>query len=113
LFVFEIYKHYKVKKSLHFITIILKNMKEAIAALTAKVEAENAVIDSAKTLLTGLKTNLDAEIKLLADAGVDTASIQALSDEIGGKTQELADAVTANTPAAPAAPAAGGTPAGQ
>jgi hypothetical protein len=57
--------------------------------------AENAsAIDSAIALLNGLKTKLDEAI-----ASGNMAEVQALSDELSNKTDSLAAAVTANTPA--------------
>lgn len=75
--------------------IIQKQLKEMeeLKELQDKVAAEGTVIDSAVTLLSGLKAALDA-------AGTDPAALKALSNEIGAKTQTLADAITANTPVA-------------
>jgi uncharacterized alpha-E superfamily protein len=73
----------------------LNNMSQALDDLTAKVEAETTVNQSAVTLLQTLKTELDAAI-----ASGDDSALQALSDKIGTNTQALADAITANTPAA-------------
>jgi hypothetical protein len=70
-------------------------LMSVLSDLQARVAAEDTVIDSAITLLQGLKTQLDAAV-----ASGDPAALQALSDDIGAKTQALADAVTANTPAA-------------
>lgn len=64
--------------------------------LVTKVTALTAVDDSVVALLQDLKTRLDA-------AGTDPAKLQALSDSIATQTQRLADAVTANTPAAASA----------
>ena len=70
----------------------------ALDDLAAAVAAEDTVIDSAITLLTGLKAALDA-------AGTDPAKLSALSADITAKTAALSAAVTANTPAAaPTAP---------
>lgn len=73
-------------------------MATTLTDLAAQVAAENTVIDSAVTLLSGLKAALDAAI-----ASGDPAQIQAISDSIGAEQQKLADAITANTPAAPTA----------
>ena len=67
----------------------------ALTDLQAAVTAEDTVIDSAVTLLQGLKAALDA-------AGTDPVALAALSADIAAKTQALSDAVVANTPAAPA-----------
>lgn len=61
--------------------------------LEAKVAANTTVVGSAVTLLTELKTELDAAI-----ASGDPARLQAISDKLGTDTQSLADAVVANTP---------------
>ncbi len=60
--------------------------------IQADVTAENTVIDSAVTLLKGLADALKA-------AGTDPAKLAALHTDITTKTQALADAVVANTPA--------------
>src|SRR5690348_14906416 len=73
---------------------LLKEIKLTLDDLVAKVTAENTVIDSAVTLLSTLKTELDAAI-----ASGDPAKIQAVSDLITTGQQKLADAVVANTPA--------------
>ena len=67
----------------------------AIDDLQTAVAAEDTVIDSAVTLLKGLKDALDA-------AGTDPAKLAALSADITAKTASLSAAVAANTPAAPA-----------
>ena len=67
-------------------------MKEELLELTQKVAAQSAGIDSAITLLKGLKEALD---KAINDPDSSTA-LKALSKEIGEKTQVLADAVMAN-----------------
>lgn len=71
-------------------------MAGELAALQAAVTQENTVIDSAITLLNGIKAALDAAI-----ANGDPAALTALSAEITAKTQALSDAIVANTPAAP------------
>ena len=78
--------------------LIIITTQEAIMAaiddLAAAVAAEDTVIDSAVTLLQGLKAALDA-------AGTDPTKLAALSNDIAAKTKTLSDAVAANTPAAP------------
>lgn len=66
-----------------------------LADLQAAVAAEDTVIDSAITLLQGLA----AQIAALTP---NQAAIDALAADVSAKTQSLAAAVTANTPAAPA-----------
>lgn len=63
--------------------------------LRAAVARETEVDESAIVLLNGLKAKLDAAI-----AAGDPAALKALSDSLGTESQKLADAVTANTPAA-------------
>ena len=61
--------------------------------LKAQVTAQTTVISSTVTLLTQLKTLLDAAI-----ASGNMAKIQEISDAIGVNNQALADAIVANTP---------------
>lgn len=68
--------------------------------LTAKVEANNKVDESAITLLQGLKQKLD-------EAGTDAAKLKELSNSLGSSTDALAAAVAANTPAEPDQPVGG------
>lgn len=76
----------------------LKSTKEQIMTvldtLKAQVARTKEVSDSAVTLLQGLKAKLDDAI-----ASGNPADLQALSDSLATETQELADAVSANTPA--------------
>ena len=65
----------------------------ALSDLQAAVAAEDTEIDSVLVLLKGLKDALDA-------AGTDPAALAALSADIAAKTQAMAAAVVANTPAA-------------
>jgi hypothetical protein len=87
----------RIHRELHELRAEFRNFKEitmsALSDLQAAVAAEDTVIDSAVTLLQGLKAALDA-------AGTDPVALKALSDDIGAKTATLADAVTKNTPAA-------------
>ena len=71
--------------------------------LLNQVTAENTVIDSAVTLMTSLKTMLDAAI--VANKAGDPTQLQAISDLLQSKSDALAAAVVANTPATPAVPA--------
>lgn len=70
-------------------------MGKELDDLTAAVAAEDTVIDSAVTLLSGLKAALDAAI-----ASGNPAALTALSTDIGNKSAALSAAITANTPAA-------------
>lgn len=74
----------------------VEKMAGELQQLQADVAAEDTVIDSAITLLTGIKAALDAAI-----ASGNPAALTALSADIQAKTQSLATAVTTNTPAAP------------
>lgn len=83
-------------KILELLSIIIKNqtnMASDLTELTAAVAKDTEVDSSAITLLNGLKTALDA-------AGTDPAALKALSNQLGSNSQALADAITANTPAA-------------
>jgi hypothetical protein len=71
-------------------------MSAQLDALAAAVAANTTVTDSAITLLKGLYDKL---IELLAN-GIDPVAVQALADDLAAKTQALADAIVANTPAA-------------
>lgn len=62
--------------------------------LQADVTANGDAIQSAITLLEGLKTKLD-------EAGTDPVALAALSTALEAQTAALAAAVVANTPAAP------------
>ena len=76
-------------------------IQDAIDGLAAKVASLETVEDSAVSLLQGLKTALDTALANQDPTAV-VAAVQAISDQLGTDAQKLADAVTANTPAAPA-----------
>lgn len=61
--------------------------------LTAQVESNTSVIDSAITLIQNIKALLDA-------AGTDPAKLQALKDTLSNEDAKLAAAVASNTPQA-------------
>ena len=84
-------------KQLKTINKRMKTMNEQLDTLTARVASIETVGDSAVVLLAGLKEQLDAAI-----AADDMSGVQDLSDRLAAQTQELADAITANTPRAPA-----------
>jgi hypothetical protein len=96
----EVFHHVVLDDSENpLIKLILSKLETVMALLDdvlAKVTAETTVVDSVVTLLTELKTKLDAAIA----TGADPAKLQAISDAIGSNTQKLADGVTTNTPAA-------------
>jgi len=81
-------------------TLLFLTLKEGTMfdKLHADVSANTDAVQSAVTLLGGLKAQLDAAI-----ASGDPAQLQALSDQLESNTQTLAAAVAANTAAAPAA----------
>jgi len=68
-------------------------MSAQLDALTAQVAATRDVTDSAILLLQGLRQQI-------IDAGVDQAKLTELTDSLKKETDELAAAVTANTPSA-------------
>ena len=65
-----------------------------LTALTAEVERNTAVDQSAIALLTGLAAQIEA-------LKTDPAALQALADTMRGSSDALAAAVLANTPAQP------------
>jgi hypothetical protein len=79
----------------------IRVMSQAIDNLTAAVQAEGTVIDSAVALINGLP-QLIADAVAAQEAG-DTDAVNNLITDIQAKSQALADAVAANTPAAPQA----------
>lgn len=68
-------------------------MAAELETLVTEVSETSTVVDSAITLLNGLKEKLDAAI-----ASGDPAQLQALSDSLNSTQQRLAEAITANTP---------------
>lgn len=66
----------------------------ALDRLEADVAAETTVMQSAITLLQGLKAALDA-------AGTDPVKLAALADQMEANANSLAAAVAQNTPGAP------------
>jgi hypothetical protein len=64
-----------------------------LTQLTAEVERDNTVDQSAITLITGLAAALEA-------AKGDPVAVQALADKLRAQSDALAAAITANTPAA-------------
>lgn len=64
-----------------------------LTALQDAVTRNTSVVQSALTLIQGLKAQLDA-------AGTDPVKLKELSDQLGKSDDDLAAAVVANTPAA-------------
>lgn len=82
-------------------------LSDKIDELTAKVTAETTVEQAAITLLQGLSAEIADLKSQLQNAGVDPALLQKLTDlgtTIDTRKQVLADAITANTPAATTPP---------
>lgn len=77
----------------------LENMAATLDSILTQVTDESTVDDSIITLLTGIKAQLDAVL-----AGALTPAQQAKADAIFAQVEanikKVADAVTANTPAA-------------
>jgi peptidoglycan hydrolase CwlO-like protein len=69
------------------------DMSAELDTLTTEVAENNAVIDSAVTLISGLAQQI-------ASLKNDPVALQALADSLNTKSNELAAAVAANTPAA-------------
>ena len=82
-----------ITKLLHRSDLIMS----ALDTLTANVAANTSGIDSAITLLRGLKVALDEAITALPD----TTALQALSDSLATDDAKLAAAVVENTPTPP------------
>jgi len=91
-----------VLNALFHVLLLEYHIMDMLDDLTAKVENNGSVIDSAIVLLRGLKSKLDA-------CGTDPVKLAALSASLGQKTTALADAVVANTPVGTTPP---GTPPG-
>ncbi len=71
-------------------TIKLNQIMANLSELTAKVEENKNVIESAILLIQNIKAALDA-------AKTDEVALKALSDALGEETTKLAEAVVANT----------------
>ena len=84
----------KLAEILTAVTTLGATMAGELDTLTAQVQANADVIDSALALIKGIKASLDNAI-----AANDPAALQALSNALGAKDQELAQAVAENTPA--------------
>jgi len=81
--------------ALHLLLWKVRHMAGELDALTAQVDSNTSVIESAITLIQNIKAQLDA-------AGTDPAKLAALSATLASEDDKLAAAVAANTPAAPA-----------
>lgn len=72
----------------------LIRMSEALTRLTTEVSENTSVIQSAITLLGNLS-------QIIRDNAGDPAALGALADQLDTQSNSLAQAITANTPAAP------------
>ena len=86
----------RLERRLDALTTLTTQEKEAVmadlSALQAEVERNTEVDQSAITLLNGLAAKIE-ELK------TDPAALQALADSMRSSSDNLAAAVTANTPA--------------
>lgn len=81
--------------------LIIKNqtiMSAELDKLEKEVQENGTVISSAVTLISGLKTELQAVKDELAAQGVTSAKLNELADALDANEQALAKAVAANTP---------------
>lgn len=69
-------------------------MSKQLDDLTAQVAANTTVLESAVTLISGLRQQI-------IDAGTDPAALQALTDALAVEDAKLAAAVAENPPEAP------------
>jgi chromosome segregation ATPase len=85
----------RIESSLAVLTMKQEQVMADLTALTAEVERNTAVDQSAIALLNGLAAQIEA-------LKTDPVALQNLADTMRGSSDELAAAVAANTPAAPA-----------
>jgi hypothetical protein len=79
-------------------------LDQKITDLQTAVTAEDTVIDSAVTLIKGIPSLIQDAINQALAAGATAAQLQALTDlktTMDTKANDLAQAVTANTPTPP------------
>lgn len=94
---YHYHNHIDTSEILSLLNILKLQNSKIMADLTTleqEVAENKTVTESAVTLLKGLKAALDA-------AGTDPAKLKALSDSLSTQTDDLAAAVSENTPAAP------------
>jgi hypothetical protein len=72
--------------------------------LIAAVAAEKTVDDSAVALLTTLTGQINTLVQNATDLATLKTQITGVTSSVAANTQELSDAVVANTPAAPPSP---------
>jgi len=93
---YQIFQNLKIKKT-------MSQLDDAITALQNEVTAEEAVEQSAITLINGIASQIAAAVAAATAAGAtpaQLAEITALQASITTSSQALAAAVSANTPAA-------------
>ncbi len=73
--------------------------RQELEALVTEVTEATTVQSSAATLLSGLKTRLDAGLAELAATGVSNEALNQLSSDLNTSSNALQDAIVANTPA--------------
>lgn len=93
-----------IQKALEHLTKEIKEMAANLDRLTADVQAQATVIDSAVTLLGGLH---QAILDLIA-AGNSDPALAVLADQVEAKTAALANAVATNPVPTPGATGATG-----
>lgn len=80
----------KLRKEINEILERIHHMSKELDTLTAQVEANNSVLESAIVLINGLAAKVIA-------AGTDPVALKALTDSLVAEDTKLAAAVTANT----------------
>jgi uncharacterized protein YoxC len=83
---------HKLDQLNHGVTSIMATLDDVVSKVNDLGTVEEGVV----TLLTDIKARLDAAI-----ASNDPAKLQQLADALDAQKQRLAEAITANTPAAP------------
>lgn len=84
----------------------IRKMSAELDDLKASVAAEDTVIASAVTLLSGLSAQIDKLAAEIANGTATAADLTALSDDIKAQTAGLSNAIATNTrPDQPPAPA--------
>lgn len=86
----------RIERLIHTVIEKENSMAGELDALRQQVANNTAVIESAITLIRGIKAALDAAI-----ASGDPAALTALSSQLGADDAALAEAVAQNTPASP------------
>lgn len=96
----------QITLELHDMTSKFASVSDAVAGLTADVEAQGTVLASAKALINSIPALIQAGIADALSKGATPEQLQSLSDAsdaIESGDTDLLGAVTANTPAPPAA----------